>query len=106
MYEKLKDVYKRVSNGGDWYKAKDAIVELYRSAYELALALRSCRAEFTWDQAVPLNSLNTDDVVRIPNYNIGPGKSTGQPKKILFGPVYKHVDGNQVLLKGGTVLYG
>ena len=49
-------------------------------------------------------SFREEDVDRIEPYNPS-GGSKGRPARILFGPLYKRVDGALVLLLKGTVLY-
>ena len=105
LRDKLKDVHKQVSHLTDWPGAEKAISALMDSAYDLAVALRSCRVEYEWHQTVPPTSLEPTDVERIDEYDVR-SRPTGKPVKILFGPVYKRVDGKPEVLQQGIVLYG
>lgn len=107
LLDHLKEVHTQVSPRGTWPRAKEALDELFQSAHDLALAIRSCKAEFEWKQAVPPASLNEPAVTRIDGYsNTWETGPKGEPVDILFGPVYKRVDGRLVLLRIGTVLFG
>ena len=44
------------------------------------------------------------DVEWVDGYDVHPSKATRTPAKIMFGPVYKIVEGERVLLRRGTVL--
>ena len=61
-------------------------------------------AEYEWGQMAPPDSFNEADVDRIEPYNPKEGPA-GRPARVLFGPLYKRVDGMLVLLRNGTVLY-
>lgn len=91
----------RVEGGSSALYAPD---ELCKTAFELALCIRSRRVKYMWHQTVPPASFQAKDIERIDNYNIGPQGPTGRPTKVLFGPVYKLVGDRPVLLRGGTVL--
>lgn len=57
-----------------------------------------------WNQEAQPASLSMTDIDLIENYNVGAKGPTNKPTKIMFGPVYKLVDGLPILLKSGTVL--
>lgn len=98
----LSYVFEPVSRvGSSALYAPDA---LCRSAFNVALSIRTCRAEYMWHQRVPPALLQDKHYQRIENYNIGPQGPTGRPTKVLFGPVYKLVDDMPVLLRSGIVL--
>ena len=79
---------------------------LMKSAFDLAVSLRSCCAEYDWSQTVPPHSLNKKDIKRICDYDIVTKGPTSQPMEVLLGPVYKQVNGMPAVLRSGTVLYG
>lgn len=106
LLKQLKQVHNQVSSHAAWSSAKDALDELFQSAHDLALAIRSCKAEFEWKQTVPPALLDEPDITHIDGYNVRDGGPTGRPVKIMFGPVYKRVDGKLVILRNGTVLFG
>lgn len=85
--------------------AKNAIDALCTFAFDLALSLRTCKAEYAWHQTIPPLPFNGTDFEKIPGYDVGTKGPIGRPTKILFGPVYKQVDGKLVLLVEGMVLY-
>lgn len=107
LLDQLKHVHTRVSSHADWPSARDALDALFEAAYNLALSIRSCKAEYEWKQTVSPALLNEPDIYHIDGYDVGAGGPTGQPVKIMFGPVYKRVEsGKLVMLRNGTVLYG
>lgn len=59
---------------------------LFEAAYNLALSIRSCKADYEWKQAVSPALLNEPDIAHIDGYDVGAGGSTGQPVKIMFRP--------------------
>ena len=81
-----------------------ALRKLCASTFDLALCLRSCRSEYEWKQLDPPISIDEADMHRIEEYNVRPRKATGEPAKVLFGPLYKRVDDTLVLLRKGTML--
>lgn len=66
--------------------------------------MRRCVAEYEWGQAALPDSFGQEDVDRIESYNPREGLK-GRAARILFGPLYKRVDGVLVLLRSGKVLY-
>ena len=106
LLEGLKKVHKTGSHGKDWPSAKKAVDALFESVFGLALSLRRCKEEYEWSQTVSPASLHETDIERIDDYNLGAKGPTGRPVKILFGPVYKRVDGMPVILRHGRVLFG
>ena len=81
-----------------------ALRALCASTFDLALCLRSCRAEYEWKQLDPPSSIAEADMHRIEEFNVRPREATGEPAKVLFGPLYKRVDDTLVLLRKGTML--
>ena len=77
-----------------------------KSAFDLALSLRSCRTEYEWNQTVPPLSFNEKNLKHINGYKIGIKGPTGQPMKVWFGPVDKLVNDELAMLRIGTVLFG
>ena len=61
-------------------------------------------AEDEWGQASSPDSFDPEDVDRIEPYNPREGPK-GRAARVMFGPLYKRVDGVLVLLRSGTVLY-
>jgi len=81
-----------------------AVQALCNLAYDLVISLRACKPEYQWQQ-LRLSTLREQDVEWIEDYNIPSGASARWvPAKMLFGPLYKIVDGEEVLLRKGTVL--
>ena len=106
LSKNLRVIHELGSQGVDWPRARNAIHGVCKLAFELALALRTCKAEYAWHQAVLPPFFDETDVERIDGYNVDPRGTTGRLAKVLFGPVYKQVDGKPVLLVNGTVLMG
>ena len=104
LFNRLADVHRSVSSKNNWPKAYKDLDLLVESAFELALALRSCKTEYKWAQKVSPASIKDADVDRIEGYNTGAKGPKGRIVDVLFGPVYKIVDSRPVLLCAGTVL--
>ena len=102
LKEKLRLVHKCCSKPTDWDRAKSALLELCKFASDLALSLRRCRVKYEWLQEA--SSLCQDDFERIENYNVGGQGPRNEMAEILFGPVYKHVEGVMVKLQDGIML--
>jgi hypothetical protein len=95
---------KRVLHSEDYANARDGLRALCKLAFDLALSMRRCSAEYEWAQAASPDSFKEEDVDRIEPYNPKEGPP-GRPARVLFGPLSKRVDGTLVLLRKGTVLY-
>jgi hypothetical protein len=77
---------------------------LAAQAFDAALSVRSCKSSFVWDQMGAADSFDKSDVETIPEYNVEPRLATGLAVKVVYGPVYKIVDNQRVLLRGGEIL--
>ena len=106
LFEQLSAVYRSVPHSEIGPVAAEALHMPMKSAFDLALSLRSCSAEYDWNQTMPTLYLNEKDIKHIDCYNIGTKGPTSQPVKVLFGPVYKRVNDKRMMLWTGTVLYG
>ena len=89
--------------------AETAISAFCQSAFDLALAVRACRPEYLWRQRIKPTRIDKPDVEFIDKYNSPSNYRFNRspepnPVKVLFGPVYKAVDGNKILLRPGTEL--
>lgn len=74
-------------------------------AFNLAISIRMCRPEFLWDQSAPPSTFTDALVEWIDGFDSN-NFQPGEPAKVLFGPVYKIVDGERVTLRTGEVLRG
>ena len=104
LFEQLQAVYRSVPHSETGPVAAEALHMLMKSVFDLALSLRSCSAEYDRNQTMPPLYLNEKDIKRTDCYNIGTKGLTGQPMKVLFGPVYKRVNDKRMMLWTGTVL--
>ena len=95
----------RVLHPDHRHNAKKSLQAIANFAYDLALEIRRCRARYEWAQTAPPASFNELDIDRIEGYNTRVEGNAGSPSKVLFGPVYKRVDNENVLLKKGVVLF-
>ncbi|KAG7006536.1 hypothetical protein G7Y79_00014g037110 [Physcia stellaris] len=87
-------------------RAKEGLRTLARFAYDLALQMRQCRTRYEWAQTAKVDSFDEADFDRIEDYNTEAEERAGSASRVLFGPLYKHVDGRQrVLLRKGVVLF-
>lgn len=86
-------------------KAMEAVDDLLDKATDIALALRSCSAAYCWQQLVVPTKVGGQATERIRGFGTGLSDNGGGPVEILFGPVYKQVDGQDVLLREGKVLW-
>lgn len=90
------------------HTAEEAMADvemLLRRATDLALVLRSCRTRYAWWQNVDGANVDADAAGRIHSYGAGLDLRAGaEARCVLFGPVYKEVDGKAVILRKGKVL--
>lgn len=86
-------------------KAMEAVDDLLDKATDIALALRSCSAAYCWQQLVVPTKVDGQATEQIRGFGTGSSDNGGGPVEILFGPVYKQVDGQDVLLREGKVLW-
>lgn len=87
-------------------KAMEAVDDLIGKATDMALALRFCSTAYCWQQLVEPRDLNRQATEQIHGYGNGLCDTGRGPVEIFFGPVYKQVDGEDVLLRKGKVLWG
>lgn len=86
-------------------KTMEAVDYLLDKPNDIALALRSCSASYCWQQLVVPAKLNRQATEQIHGFGTGLSNTGGGPVEILFGPVYKQVEGEDVLLRKGKVLW-
>ena len=68
--------------------------------------MRQCRTRYEWAQTASAESFADADFDRIEGYNTRADANTESSSRILFGPLYKHVDsGQRVLLRKGVILF-
>jgi len=104
LCEELKD--SRVAADSEaWETTKSEMNDLCEKAFELALSLRGCKARYKWSQGVPA-SHPASDIELIGPFNVSNNVAELKPVRVLFGPVYKVVDGDSILLRKGDVLNG
>ena len=73
-------------------------------AFRLAKLIRASKAEYIWSQLASAGHFVDSDVDWIDGFDVSANRPTHQTlAKELFGPVYKTVDGERVLLRRGTV---
>ena len=80
--------------------------DLCQKAFELALLLRSTNSVFEWGQTVAPSEVPLTDTELIGPYNMKAGGSQAKPVRVMFGPVWKVVDGERILLRKGEILEG
>ena len=81
--------------------------ELCSKAFNLALMLRESTSKFEWAQSEEPGSIPPNDMELIGPYNSK--TSTARELKlvrVMFGPLWKIVDGERITLRKGEVLNG
>ena len=73
---------------------------------ELALILRETAATFEWGQGEALGKMPLTDTDVIPNFSMKSRSGLSKPVRILFGPLWKVVDGERILERKGDMLSG
>lgn len=106
LFRDLADLPSKVLSQKRRRSAEDGLRALARFAYDLALQMRQCRTRYDWAQAAKVDSFDEVDFDRIEEYNTRAEDISGSAPRVLFGPLYKHVDGRQrVLLRKGVILF-
>ena len=82
------------------------MVTLCNEALELALTLREGKAVFEWGQGEPPSNIPLSDTDIINNFNMKSKTGQSKPVRVLFGPVWKIVDGERILERKGELLVG
>ncbi len=86
--------------------AKEDMEDLCHKAFELALTLRESTSTMLWGQGEAPSSVPLSDTELIGPYNMRSGGGHLKPVRVLFGPVWKVVDGERMLIKKGEILDG
>lgn len=89
-----------------WDATRREMHDLCEKGWELGLSLRACKARFKWSQRVLSASIDSSDVEMIGPFNNQGQSGPTRPVRNLFGPVYKIVDGDHILVRKGEVLSG
>lgn len=103
LCEELKEI-RTSADAGEWDLTKDDMDAACEKAFDLALKLRSCKAQFEWRQDAQPTSIPPSDVEAIGTLNIYKASSQPRAVRVLFGPVYKIVEKESILLRKGEVL--
>jgi hypothetical protein len=103
LCEELKEI-RTSTDPGEGKLTTDDLDSACQKAFDLALKLRSCKARFEWRQDAGPTSIPPGDVEAIGTLNIHNASSQPRAVRVLFGPVYKIVEGGSILLRKGEVL--
>lgn len=105
LFEELEEV-RTAADKEAWSLAKDEIEDLCLKGFQLALKLRACTARYEWSQGAGPASLPFSDVELIGPFNAHNNAPQLRPVRVLFGTIYKVVDGDRIVLRKGDVLNG
>ncbi|KAL9114874.1 MAG: hypothetical protein Q9227_001117 [Pyrenula ochraceoflavens] len=86
--------------------ARQEMYDLCARAFELSLTLRESKSKFEWGQGEAPSAIDPTQVEPIGPYNMKSNFEQARPVRVMFGPVWKIVDGDPILLKKGEVLNG
>ena len=75
-------------------------------AFDLALSLRGCKARYEWRHGLAPSLVPRSDMELIGPFNVHSPSAPLRPVRVLFGPVYKVVEGDSIVLHKGEVLNG
>lgn len=84
--------------------AESDITQLCTSAFDLGLRLRGNRGVYEWRQAAKPESLPPVDMELTGPWAASDDRAPLRPTRVMFGPLYKIVEGEVILLRHGDVL--